>query len=192
MNNGLRRGALYGFIAVANALVGLMLFLVLTPPPTFAEAPDIIIKSRIIPARPMVVSGTPKRLVVPSLGIDVKIATGAYDRNTNSWTLSDTKAYFANVSVPANNINGTTLIYGHAKPAVFEALPNVASNARVQLYAADHVFIYRLTSKKEVTPTEIGVFTEKGPPRLVLQTCTGAWYQNRTLFTFKLIEVKTA
>lgn len=177
---------------MANALVGLVFFLILTPAPTFAEASDVIVKPRVREAIPQLISGKPKRLVIPSLDIDLKVATGAYNPNTSSWTLGDTKAYYANVSVPANNSNGTTLIYGHAKPTVFEALPRLAPKSTAQVYIANYVFNYRLTSKKEVAPTDIDILTEKGPPRLALQTCTGMWYQYRTLFIFKFIGVQTA
>jgi len=60
--------------------------------------------------------GVPVRIVVPALSLNLPVTPGSFDPNTEEWTLSDDSAYYATFSVPVNDSNGTTLIYGHAKP----------------------------------------------------------------------------
>src|ERR1035437_3892789 len=42
-----------------------------------------------------VVQGMPTQLTVARLGMNLPVQLGNYDSNTNSWTLSDTAAFFA-------------------------------------------------------------------------------------------------
>lgn len=137
--------------------------------------------------------GFPTRIVLPSVGIDLEVTRGSYNINDGSWTLGNKKAYYADVSVPVNDSNGTTLIYGHAQTPVFAALTNLSSNATATVYSdSNYVFHYRFEYLKEVIPTDTSVFTEKGSPILVLQTCTGTFDSHRALYTFKLEEVVKA
>jgi LPXTG-site transpeptidase (sortase) family protein len=142
---------------------------------------------RVIPA----IKGTPVRIVIPSLGIDLPVAVGSYNPNDASWTLDNTKAYYADNSLPANDSNGKTIIYGHAQAPVFAALIYLPPEAKAEVYTdSGHVFHYVYTTMKEVDPTDTTIFGADGPPTLVLQTCSGPWDAYRALFSFKLEAVQ--
>src|SRR3954469_21396116 len=53
--------------------------------------------------QPILVSGLPVRIVIPSISIDLPIEQGFYDKATNSWTLTGYHAQFAMPSRIANN-----------------------------------------------------------------------------------------
>lgn len=130
-------------------------------------------------------TGVPTRVVVPDLGMDIPIASGTFDPNTEEWTLSDTSAYYATFSVPVNDSNGTTLVYGHARPTMFEPLQNVAPGTLAQIYTDNgKVFTYTFSDMHEVVPTDTSVLTDVGSPKLVLQTCSGPWDMYRALYSF--------
>lgn len=136
-------------------------------------------------------TGKPVRVVVADLGIDVNVSEGIFDPASQEWSLSEELAYHANASVPANDNNGTTLIYGHAKPAMFEPLKNATPATTVDVYTDNSkVFVYKFASMREVLPTDTSVFTQAGPPTLVLQTCSGPWDQYRALYSFDYVEVR--
>lgn len=134
------------------------------------------------------ISGKPNRIVIPSLAIDLDVVDGYYNSGDRSWTLTGDKAQFATITSPANNKEGNTFIYGHNTKKVFAALPGIKPNAEVFVYTdTNHQFTYRFTSSYETSPQDSSLFTYRGAPRLTLQTCTGLWYQNRSLFTFELV-----
>lgn len=131
-------------------------------------------------------TGVPTRVIIPELGMDLPIAPGTFDPATGEWTLSEDSAYYATFSVPANDSNGTTLVYGHAKPHMFEPLKNLSVGMHAQVHTNNgKVFTYTFTDMREVIPTDTSVLTDLGPPRLVLQTCTGPWDAYRALYAFK-------
>ena len=90
----------------------------------------------------------------------------------------------------ANNREGNTFIYGHSLPAVFKKLTKLKPGAEAFVYTNNnHVFKYILTSTYVTNPSDNSLFKYQGPPILTLQTCTGLWYQNRTMFGFSFKEV---
>lgn len=188
----MRRAGRIGFYAqavVLNAVVALMFYVVTTPPPVLraSEVPVPVIH------RPVAaITGTPNRIVIESIGIDLPVSVGTYDPTTDTWTLGDDQAFYADNSVPVNNNNGTTLIYGHARSTVFGPLPNLQAGTEAVVYTDNgRAFHYRYQSMKELDPTDTSVFTSSGPPQLTLQTCAGAWDMYRAMYTFQFInEVK--
>lgn len=140
-----------------------------------------------------IISGIPAKLVIQSIGMDLAVGTGSYDSNTGSWTNDGTKAYYADVSVPSNDHNGTTLIYGHGQQPVFGELHNLQPNDEAVVYSENgYYFHYSYQSMRQVLPTDTSVFQENGKPNLVLQTCSGAWDSYRSLYTFELKSVEKA
>lgn len=137
--------------------------------------------------------GKPVRVSVPAVGIEATVMDGSFNPNTGEWTLSDNYAYFALPSVPANDSNGTTLIYGHAKPGMFEPLVNAGPGMTAEVRTdIGKTFTYEFVSMREVDPSDTTVFTEVGPPTLVLQTCSGPWDVYRALYTFKFVGLRSA
>lgn len=172
-------------------------------PGIFSRSPDVvaaqsvqsvapkITADAVEPSKPILV-GTPTRIVVPRLAIDLPVIEGAYNPDDQSWTLVDGRfeAYFALPSSPANDHSGNTFIYGHNNRFVFGALENLVVGDIVKVYTDNQLeFTYSYVSGKELKPNETSIFDYEGPPQLTLQTCVGNWYELRNLHTFTLESV---
>lgn len=190
MKHLISRLRFYLGIGVLNLAVGVMFYTVTIKPPVVAAISPGSIVSRELPKKPHVVpaiKGIPTRIVIPSVSIDLAVGIGSYDPHDGSWTIDATKAYYADMSLPINDSNGRTLIYGHAQSPVFARLVNIPPHAKADVYTKNgYVFHYSYTSLKKVLPTDMSIFREDGPPTLVLQTCTGAWDAYRAMYLFKL------
>lgn len=144
---------------------------------------------------PESISGQPVRIVIPIKNIDLPVDEGRYDDTNKSWTLSTTHAEFAISTMPANDQGGTTFIYGHGTYAVFGKLgadhPPTGSLAQVHT-DNHHVFIYALQSIRNLKPSDTSILRDisEGPPRLIIQTCTGAFSEWRTEFIYGLQRVE--
>lgn len=147
-----------------------------------------------IPAPPplaqTVKKGIPATLKIPALNIDLPVVDGSYNTADASWTLSSDKAHYANLTVPVNDQQGNTLIYGHNNPHVFATLERLqpGMEAEVITAAGDH-FYYSFSSVFTIRPNDLTSFDAGGSPRLTLQTCSGAWFENRQMFEFTLSRV---
>jgi LPXTG-site transpeptidase (sortase) family protein len=136
------------------------------------------------------VAGTPVHITIPSVAIDLKVDPGYYNPSTKSWNLSDVDAQWGVMTAKANNKGGDTYIYGHALMNVFGRLPKVQpGDLAVVTTDNSHTFTYKFVSSTETTPDDTSLFKYQGKPILVLQTCSGLWYQYRQLFVFDLIQV---
>lgn len=136
-----------------------------------------------------IISGYPTSISFPSLGINQSIIPGYYDARTNSWTLSDTNAQYATISVEPNNTSGQTFIYGHALRTMFGPLLaglHIGDTAQVKTQNG-YTFTYKLTDSYAVQPSQTSVLSYTGAPRLLVQTCSGLFWQNRQMFSFEYI-----
>lgn len=183
----------YSLIGLLNIAVGVMFYTINIPPtPVLASSPPPPTIRQATPKPIPATQGIPTQVTIPSLSIDLPVETGTYNPNEGSWTVDATKAYYADVSMPINNSNGATLIYGHAQSNVFETLPQIQPDAEVIVKTdTDFAFHYRLTDSKEVQPSDTSVFTSTGAPTLVLQTCIGAYSELRALYSFRLVSIDT-
>lgn len=184
---------LYCLVGMLNIAIGMMFLAVTFSPPVFALSYSATSQKAVpVEAIPATV-GIPVRLVIADLAIDLAIETGSYNQADGSWTIGLTKAYYADVSLPANDSNGTTLIYGHAQLPVFGQLPRIQPETKATVYTDNgYVFSYRFTLVEQVLPTDTTVFRADGPPTLVLQTCIGDWDAYRALFHFTFESVEKA
>lgn len=136
------------------------------------------------------IQSEPTQIQIPSVEVDLQVLPGYYDAASRSWTLTN-NAHFATVSTQPNNISGTTFIYGHNRRGVLATLTGIKPGAAAYLKTASgKTFVYRYTSQNTVAPEDVWVLQNATRPTLLLQTCTGAWFQNRTLYTFEFVEVK--
>jgi LPXTG-site transpeptidase (sortase) family protein len=141
-----------------------------------------------VPAK-ATVSGTPSHISIPAVGIDLDVEPGYYDKTSQTWTLSLTQAMYATITPEANNAAGNTFIYGHNRTQVFYKLLKVQPGENATVTTSNHHrFVYKMVSRRDTKPTDSSLFNYQGPPILTLQTCSGFWYQNRSLFVFKLVE----
>jgi LPXTG-site transpeptidase (sortase) family protein len=179
----------YSLAGLLNLAVGVMFYTVnITPTPVSA---NINISST--PAKPTAIpatQGTPIHVTVPSVGINLPVKVGSYNPDNATWDVDMDNAYYADISMPVNNSNGTTLIYGHAQSQIFETLPDIPPNAEATVLTdTGYAFNYRYTTSRLVSPTDVSVFTASGPPKLVLQTCIGVYSELRGLYSFKLVSI---
>lgn len=145
-----------------------------------------------IPAHVALVAGRPVRIVIPNSGIDLPVDQGYYNSSDQSWTLSGYHAQFAMISTLANNVAGSTFIYGHNNNHVFGALRHVTplSGAQALLYTDNgHIFIYKFHASYSLAPDDTSVLSYQGQPVLTIQTCTGSLNEWRTMYRFDFVKV---
>ncbi len=136
------------------------------------------------------ISGRPVRLKILTLNLELPVEEGNYNPADASWTLSGYNAHFAMPTMPANNQEGNTLVYGHNNKYVFGPLKNLPAGAVAEILTDNgHLFYYTLEASNTVPPDDLSIFTYEGPPILTLQTCSGNWNELRTLSRFKLTRV---
>jgi LPXTG-site transpeptidase (sortase) family protein len=132
------------------------------------------------------VTGVPARITIPSLNIDLQVIPGVYNARSGQWTLTLDKAQFAEPSVQPNNETGNTLIYGHYRPEVFAYLHLIKPGSQAMITTNNgYTFTYTFQSSVAFDPTDTSIFTYRGAPRLTIQTCSGAFMQNRQLYYFQ-------
>jgi sortase (surface protein transpeptidase) len=138
------------------------------------------------PLKPAAITGHPVRIVIPSLNKDLQVIDGVYNKNNGQWTLSLDKAQFATISAQPNNESGNTFIYGHYRREVFATLHTIQPGAQVYIDTDNgYRFMYTFTNTETKQPTDVDIFSYEGAPRLTIQTCSGAFFQNRQFFYFK-------
>ena len=175
--------------------IGLMLYSShLFGMPVWAAKPPIATYKPPAPLPPKVIAGKPTHITIASAGIDLSVDDGTFNPSDGSWTLSDTHAQFATMTQPANNHAGTTFIYGHGTDTVFGKIgssPPPVGTIAVITTDNGHTFTYALQTVKNYEPSDTSILqdTSSGAPRLVVQTCTGAFSEWRTMFLFALKEV---
>jgi hypothetical protein len=132
-------------------------------------------------------SGIPRHISVVALGINTSVDDGMYDTHTGQWTLSEESAYYATPTDPVNANSGSTLIYGHNSNKIFGKLMHIQANTEAVVHTDNgYEFIYTYKGTAPLRPTDTSVLHYSGKPRLVLQTCSGLWNQNRQMFFFDL------
>jgi LPXTG-site transpeptidase (sortase) family protein len=158
---------------------------------TMANQPTITTPTVI--EKPQAITGKPTRLVIPSLKLDLSVLEGVYDTKSGRWTLSNDKVHYALMTMQPNDQQGNTLIYGHYRPGVFATLKSIKPGAEVHVMTDNgHTFIYKYKEAKTIDPTDTSILSYEGTPMLTLQTCTGAFMQNRQLFSFDFVTVQKA
>ena len=185
----------YGLIAVLNGAVEAMFLAVLlfAPEPNYTAVADVRIVQPAVREAPLeqrAIVGTATRIVVPSVGIDTAVHSGSYDTSSSTWTIDTHSAFHADITVPVNDANGTTLIYGHAGWGIFGELPKTAEGAVAYVYTEEgYRFEYSFESNRQVEPGDVSSLAATGPPKLILQTCSGVFDAYRTLVVFSFNKV---
>ena len=137
------------------------------------------------------ITGTPVHIAIPNVSIDLNVIPGYYYPSDQSWTLSLDNAQWGAMTAKPNNKSGDTYIYAHYRLHVFYTLPHVKPGDEAIVTTDNgHIFTYKFVSSSVTVPTDTSLFSYKGKPILVLQTCTGLWYQYRQLFVFDLVDAK--
>lgn len=138
------------------------------------------------------VTGVPRRIELPRIGLVHEVIDGYYDAIRQDWTLTDDKTQYATMTSPLSDTSGQTMIYGHNTAAVLEPVKNVVAGDELLITdASGRVFVYTYTSDRFVAPTDAAVLYEKPEnPRVVLMTCEGWLSTTRRLLYFDFKEVR--
>jgi sortase (surface protein transpeptidase) len=137
------------------------------------------------------IQGTPSRIVVPNLDIDLSIVTQHYSPAIKSWPVSPSTANYAAETPMINNIRGQTLIYGHDTRGIFGPLSGLSTGDTAYVYTGNgHVFKYSYAGSRDISPQSVNIISQmaKEPAGLNLITCSGAYFQYRHLMSFKLLQ----
>lgn len=179
-------------------LIGIPLyaFVFAAPAPTAIATNDYLSELAAIEqtrvTTPETITGSPVRLVIPRLGVDLPIEDGVYDPATDSWTLSRTAVHYALITAPPNTTSGNTLIYGHNNRRILGATRNIQPGDVLQIITKENqTFSYAYTSDIKVDPSNTSIFgeTSTDKPRLTLLTCDGLFNEQRRLMSFDFTEV---
>lgn len=180
-----------GMALVAAGILGLFLHIQKTTPIVFDYVNDTPVNAAQTSLGEVeYVSGKPVNISIPSIGMNLEVKPGYYNAASQSWTLSETAAHYATITKPANNKEGNTFIYGHNLPKVFEPLSGLKAGD-IAYIGTDNgkTFKYRLNRVTVASPNDTAVLRYSGSPVLTIQTCSGAWYEKRSLFWFEYVEV---
>jgi LPXTG-site transpeptidase (sortase) family protein len=143
-------------------------------------------------AASQILIGKPVRIVINDVSIDLPIDEGRYNSADGSWSLSGYHAQFAMMTPLANNTEGNTFIYGHNNKYVFGPIKRVSPGAIAQIYTDnDKVFYYSYQNTYAVAPDNTSILQYQGPSILTVQTCSGAWNEQRQMYVFKFDKVET-
>jgi LPXTG-site transpeptidase (sortase) family protein len=181
------------FVAIGLAVAGYSLINTMRSQETATAAVPLseALQSPTVPEDKPSVSGTPSHITIPSVNINLKVIPGNYYPANNSWTLTRDNAQWGTITQPANDKAGMTFIYAHYRKGVFLTLPKIkVGETAVVKTEQGNIFTYRFKYSTVTKPSDTSIFTYQGQPILVLQTCTGAWYQDRQLFFFDLEKVE--
>ena len=195
----LKRNLMYALALILILAGGFALYRhgqgnIVTPPPQASELhSQTAAPVQQVTSTP-VVSGEPTALSIPSLDINLQITPGVYNAKTRQWTLTTDKVQYAVMTPQPNNQGGNTFLYGHYRKGVFATLHNIKPGSEAIITTSNgKTFTYVLESSRVVSPEDSqGIFDYQGKPILTIQTCTGAFFQNRQLFTFDLKSVRSA
>jgi len=142
------------------------------------------------------IKGAPVSISIGRLGINLPVAPGYYNFNTQKWTL-DSKHVFTNNYTDPNPLVGTdqsrvTVLYGHDIPGILVKTSQLAYGDIMTIDTQNgYRFRYYYDKSKVVVPTDTSILTEQntGDP-VILVTCTGTWYQFRHAMYFRLLDVQ--
>ncbi len=141
------------------------------------------------PAEPIALQGTPTRIVIPSLAIDLPVTAGRFDEKQHTWRVDDKIVDFIPATAPLSNTQGSMFLYGHNARDVLGKTNDLKTGAEVYIYTDNgHVFSYVFESAIVVKPSDTSVLNglNLGNPGFKLMTCVGLWDQDRRIMTFAL------
>jgi len=188
-----RAGLLCGsaLIAIGIAIGAYSLIATWLAQRSYANSGPALVSSSIPRDTNPLMEGTPTHITIPSVNIDLEIIPGYYTPSNKSWTLTRDKAQWGTMTAKANNKEGSTFIYAHNRVGVFHTLPKIQLGAEVIINTDNnHLFTYKFVNSTVTSPSDTSLFSYEGKPVLVLQTCTGLWYQDRQLFMFDLVRAE--
>lgn len=123
-----------------------------------------------------VFNSAPKRIIVPSIGRSLLVASSPLVYNT--WEVSlEGASYGESTALPGSG--GNTVIFAHALPAFFGLLPNIRQGDLIHVFTDKDWFVYKAQEILIVDVEEKEVLFDNKRDELTLYTCTGGGYLKR-------------
>lgn len=136
----------------------------------------------------VVYTSPPVRLDIASIGLSIDVVPGNYNYSDGTWTVSSDKANFAVMTSVPNPKSGNTFIYGHNRINIFASLARISVGDRAIVTTQDgKVFTYELDLIKSVDQHNTSNLDDSETPILTLQTCSGFWTNDRTMYVFNFV-----
>jgi LPXTG-site transpeptidase (sortase) family protein len=153
-----------------------------------SRAIENVPEDEVVEERVAKITGTPVRLSVPEIGIDLPVIPG--DFQDKSWKLTKDKSQFAQMTSEPNDQEGNSLFYGHNTPLVFKKTEQLSVGDHLIVETSNNLkFVYRYVNSEYVQPTNTTVFAYKGPSQATLLTCNGLFNSKRRLMYFRFEKV---
>lgn len=154
-------------------------------PSNAAEPPLVTVAGVDRPARPVAAvagistGGLPTRIVVPSAGVDARVAEvgvvlqGGKPTWETAWQAAGHHIDSAMPGQPGNMvITGHVSVADRSNLAVFQNLHRVATGDVVEVYSGEQVYRYEVTKVLVVAPTVVKLLRSDSTSTVTLITCT--------------------
>lgn len=119
-------------------------------------------------------------LVIPKIKAEAKIMANIDAGNPEEYQAALRKGVAHAKGTVFPGMKGTIFLFAHSTNgpwnvsrynAVFYLLDKLAAEDKIVIFFNSKIYIYRVTERKIVSPTETGFFSQKEEELLVLQTC---------------------
>lgn len=125
----------------------------------------------------------PARIIIPKISVDLDVEPARIIGD--KWEINQTDAsYMLGSSTPEEK--GNTVIYGHAKNAIFGGLKKLKAGDIIYVLTNEKWYRYKVTETKEVKPKETQVVGPTLTPTLTLFTCTAFLDSKRLVVVAKI------
>ncbi|OGC50242.1 hypothetical protein A2716_03470 [candidate division WWE3 bacterium RIFCSPHIGHO2_01_FULL_40_23] len=121
----------------------------------------------------------PRRIVIPKISVDLVVKGARVDQGT--WITFDNFASYGIGTSFLNDKTGNTVIFAHAKDALFSRLDNLNKNDFVYVSSDKEWYRFEVYKKIYVYPYEIDFLKEDYGKALVLFTCYGPEDEKRVV-----------
>ncbi|MBI4079505.1 MAG: sortase [Candidatus Levybacteria bacterium] len=129
-------------------------------------------------------AGEPLKIIIPRLSLSLPVVSVPISNDT--WEVSTAAASFGESSAKPGQI-GNTVIFAHAKPQMFQSLPNLQTGDVIHLLTKSRWFTYKVHNTTVVDPKDTSVLTAKRPFELTIYTCIGKQFEKRFVAKAALI-----
>lgn len=129
----------------------------------------VLITAQTVSVLALEPANEPIGISIPSINITLPVVPVPIVDDT--WAVSETAASFGeNTTLPGDN--GNTVIFAHARQPLFGKLPNIKDGAYIHVFTKNDWFIYQVTERKIVEPTDTSILEIHNKHELTLYTCT--------------------
>ncbi len=136
----------------------------------------------------------PNRLIIPSIGVDIKVIELGTHYNEQGELVWDTAPFAAGHHIGTANPGepGNVVMSGHISSihegAVFKRLPDIKVGDGVVVVTNDRDYVYQVFDKKVVEPTQVEVMNSTSQEILTIITCVpDGVYSHRLIVTARRI-----